>query len=104
MANAIQPVKVTLQSQRAGDTAKHNDRTMYEGGYFNDLAPDDGIPNYHWTKEKFGIDSDEMEHLMYESLYMDKKVKAMCTGDSARASSRARSARSVKRCNRPASG
>lgn len=72
MANAIQPVKVTLQSQRAGDTAKHNDRTMYQQGYFNDLAPDDGIPNYHWTKEKFGIDSDEMEHLMYESLYMDK--------------------------------
>lgn len=72
MANAIQPVKVTLQSQRAGDTAKHNDRTMYSQGYFNDLAPDDGIPNYHWTKEKFGIDSDEMEHLMYESLYIDK--------------------------------
>jgi hypothetical protein len=72
VANAIQPVKVTVQSQRAGDTAKHNDRTMYQQGYFNDLAPDDGIPNYHWTKEKFGIDSDEMEHLMYESLYMDK--------------------------------
>ena len=73
MASTIQPaVKVTVQSQRAGDTAKHNDRTMYKHGYFNDLAPDDSIPNFHWTREKFGIDSDEMEHLMYESLYMDK--------------------------------
>ena len=72
MTQAIQPVKVTLQSQRAGDTAKHNDRTMYRNGYFNDLAPDDHIPNFHWTREKFGIDSDEMEHLMYEALYMDK--------------------------------
>lgn len=72
MTQAIQPVKVTLQSQRAGDTAKHNDRTMYRNGYFNDLAPDDHIPNFHWTRETFGIDSDEMEHLMYEALYMDK--------------------------------
>lgn len=73
MASTIQPaVKVTVQSQRAGDTAKHNDRTMYKHGYFNDLAPDDSIPNFHWTREKYGIDSDEMEHLMYESLYMDK--------------------------------
>lgn len=72
MVQASQPVKVTLQSQRAGDTAKHNDRTMYRNGYFNDLAPDDYIPNFHWTKEKFGIDSDDMEHLMYEALYMDK--------------------------------
>lgn len=73
MASTIQPaVKVTVQSHRAGDTAKHNDRTMYKHGYFNDLAPDDSIPNFHWTREKFGIDSDEMEHLMYESLYMDK--------------------------------
>lgn len=73
MASTIQPaVKVTVQSQRAGDTAKHNDRTMYKHGYFNDLAPDDSIPNFHWTREKFGIDSDEMEHMMYESLYMDK--------------------------------
>lgn len=72
MTQAIQPVKVTLQSQRAGDTAKHNDRTMYKQGYFNDLAPADGIPNFHWTRETFGIDSDEMEHLMYEALYMDK--------------------------------
>lgn len=72
MTQAIQPVKVTLQSQRAGDTAKHNDRTMYKQGYFNDLAPDDHIPNFHWTRETFGIDSDEMEHLMYEALYMDK--------------------------------
>lgn len=72
MTQAIQPVKVTLQSQRAGDTAKHNDRTMYKQGYFNDLAPDEHIPNFHWTKETFGIDSDEMEHLMYEALYMDK--------------------------------
>ena len=73
MASTIQPaVKVTVQSQRAGDTAKHNDRTMYKHGYFNDLAPDDSIPNFHWTREKFGIDSDEMEHLMYESLFMDK--------------------------------
>lgn len=72
MASAIQPVKVSLQSQRAGDTAKHNDRTMYKHGYFNDLAPDDSIPNFHWTREKYGIDSDEMEHMMYESLYMDK--------------------------------
>ena len=73
MASTIQPaVKVTVQSQRAGDTAKHNDRTMYKHGYFNDLAPDDSIPNFHWTREKYGIDSDEMEHLMYESLFMDK--------------------------------
>ena len=73
MASTIQPaVKVTVQSQRAGDTAKHNDRTMYKHGYFNDLAPDDSIPNFHWTREKYGIDSDEMEHMMYESLYMDK--------------------------------
>ena len=72
MTQAIQPVKVTLQSQRAGDTAKHNDRTMYKQGYFNDLAPADGIPNFHWTRETFGIDSDEMEHLMYEELFMDK--------------------------------
>ena len=73
MASTIQPaVKVTVQSQRAGDTAKHNDRTMYKHGYFNDLAPDDSIPNFHWTREKYGIDSDEKEHLMYESLFMDK--------------------------------
>lgn len=72
MTQAIQPVKVTLQSQRAGDTAKHNDRTMYKQGYVNDLAPSDSIPNFHWTRETFGIDSDEMEHLMYEALFMDK--------------------------------
>lgn len=68
---AQQPVKVSMQSQRAGDTAKHNDRTMYKRGYFNDLAPNDGIPNFHWTKEKFGVDSDQMEHDVYESLYLD---------------------------------
>jgi len=69
---AKQPVKVSLQSQRAGDTAKHNDRTMYKQGYFNELAPDDGIPNFHWTKEKFGVHSDEMERDMYEALFLDK--------------------------------
>lgn len=72
VASAQGAVKVSVQSGRAGDTAKHNDRTMYEGGYFNDLAPADGIPNYHWTKEKFGVDSDAREHEVYASLYMDK--------------------------------
>lgn len=75
MSAQQQPVKVTLQSQRAGDTAEHNDRTMYRNGYFNELAPQDGLTNYHWSQETMGIGSEAREREMYEALFSDKVVR-----------------------------
>lgn len=75
MSAQQQPVKVTLQSQRAGDSAKHNDRTMYRNGYFNELAPQDGLTNYHWSQETMGIGSEAREREVYEALFSEKVVQ-----------------------------
>lgn len=75
MSAQQQPVKVTLQSQRAGDSAKHNDRTMYRNGYFNELAPQDGLTNYHWSQETMGIGSEAREREVYEALFSEKVVR-----------------------------
>ena len=75
MSEQQQPVKVTLQSQRAGDSAKHNDRTMYRNGYFNELAPQDGLTNYHWSQETMGIGSEAREREVYEALFSEKVVQ-----------------------------
>lgn len=67
--------KVSCQSASGRDTTGHNDRTMYKDGYSNPLAVDDGIPNYHWTQEEFGMTSTEREHALYEALFMDEIVR-----------------------------
>ena len=64
--------KVSCQSASGRDTTGHNDRTMYKDGYSNPLAVDDGIPNYHWSQEEFGMTSTEREHALYEALFMDE--------------------------------
>ena len=64
--------KASCQSASGRDTTGHNDRTMYKDGYSNPLAVDDGIPNYHWTQEEFGMTSTEREHALYEALFMSE--------------------------------
>lgn len=67
--------KVSCQSASGRDTTGHNDRTMYKDGYSNPLAVDDGIPNYHWSQEEFGMTSTEREHALYEALFMNEIVR-----------------------------
>lgn len=63
-------MKASLQSGRAGDTAKHNDRTMYVDGRWPGEGPEHPLENYYWTRETQGVGTAEAEQRFYAEQYL----------------------------------